>query len=217
VFPATRQDRRSTILRELGLPVLFGAAVLLFSATMLLGVNISAVQGSVAHIQHDQQILLGISDAEAGVVGEQLTVRSYALTGNPRFLTYQGVERRKTSDAMDKIAALAMGEVDAARAHVAQAATATWRCGRASRYHPDRAQHLGKAITTTSFADAGTCKALADYRRKISPSPSGDFDPAAVAPSSCGRSSLLCSRCGRWRRPSSSFICGAERLQSRGS
>lgn len=169
VYPSAGHERRSRILRELGWPILFGAAVLLFSATMLLGVNITSVQRSVAWIEHNQQIQLAVSEAEAGVVGEQLTVRSYALTGNPRFLFFQDVERRKTVAAMKTIAALAASDA-ADAAEVAKLRklvndhVALWQ--RLRGIGPDRAQILGKAIDDDKLRVVmlGTRKALADYR-----------------------------------------------------
>ena len=106
------------VLRELGLPALFGAAVLFFSAAMLLGVNISAMRGNLAWIEHTQKILLEISVAEAGVVGDELTVRSYALTGDPRFLVYQRTERQKLTRAgaqLESLAALEPGGAERMR------------------------------------------------------------------------------------------------------
>ena len=98
------------VLRELGLPALFGAAVLFFSAAMLLGVNISAMRGNLAWIEHTQKILLEISVAEAGVVGDELTVRSYALTGDPRFLRYQITERSKLAKSVARLESLSAAE-----------------------------------------------------------------------------------------------------------
>ena len=104
--PSALQEYKRRILRELGLPALFGAAVLFFSATMLLGANISAMRGNLAWIQHTQTILLEISVAEAGVVGDELTVRSYALTGDPRFLKYQINERSKLAKSVARLESL---------------------------------------------------------------------------------------------------------------
>lgn len=168
-FPATGRERKSLILRELGLPTLFGATVLLFSATMLLSVNISAMRDNVAWIQNIQKILLVISDAEAGVVGEQLTVRSYALTGDERFLRFQTIERAKLDHAMNKLEALAAVEpggrprVRTIRQLVDQH-TALWESLRG--LGPDRAALVGQAIQDQNKRKImlGTRKVLADYR-----------------------------------------------------
>lgn len=168
-FPTMGRDRKSLALRDLGLPIVFGAAVLLFSATMLLGVNISAMQGNAAWIQNIQKILLVISDAEAGVVGEQLTVRSYALTGDKRFLLFQTIERTKLARAVNQLEALAAAEpggqarVRRIRTLVGQH-TALWESLRG--IGPDRATIVGQAIEDQSKRKImlGTRKALADYR-----------------------------------------------------
>ncbi len=168
-FPQTGGDRKSLILRELGLPILIGAAVLLFSATMLLGVNISAMQSNVAWIQNTQKILLVISDAESGVVGEQLTVRSYALPGDKRFLLFQTNERTKLVRAMNQLEALtvvepgAQGRVRQMRRLVDQH-TALWESLRG--FGPDKANVVGLAIADQAKRKImlGTRKALADYR-----------------------------------------------------
>lgn len=168
-FPATGRERKSLILRELGLPTLFGAAVLLFSATMLLSVNISAMQDNVGWIQNIQKILLVISDAEAGVVGEQLTVRSYALTGDERFLGFQTIERTKLDRAMAKLETLAAVEPGGrARVHaihqLVDRHTALWESLRG--FGPDRAALVGQAIQDKNkrMIMLGTRKVLADYR-----------------------------------------------------
>ena len=106
------QEYKRGILGELGLPALLGAAVLFFSAMMLLGVNISAMRGNLVWIEHAQKILMEISEAEAGVVGDELTVRSYALTGDPRFLRYQKIEREKLTTSLARLETLAAAEPD---------------------------------------------------------------------------------------------------------
>lgn len=103
-------DHRHGVLRELALPAMFGAAVLFFSAAMLLGVNISAMRANLQWIERTQQMLIQIAEAERGVVGDELTVRSYALTGNALFLKYQQIERRRLADAVARLRVLAANE-----------------------------------------------------------------------------------------------------------
>ena len=80
-------------LREMGVPILFGAAVLLVSATLLLSANISALRGNLSRIALSQNVLTQIADIESGMLGNELTVRGYALTGHPSFL---GLEKAAT-------------------------------------------------------------------------------------------------------------------------
>ncbi len=76
-------------LHDMGLPILFGAVVLLVSATMLLAANISALRGNLARIDHSQQVLNQISKLEVERLGLELAVRGYALTGDKLFLQIQ--------------------------------------------------------------------------------------------------------------------------------
>jgi CHASE3 domain sensor protein len=99
-------EYKRSILSELGMPALLGAGVLLISATLLLGANIAAMRANLARIGNTQQILLAVAAAESGVVGDQLTVRGYALTGDPRFLRYQKNERTRLKRAMEHLTGL---------------------------------------------------------------------------------------------------------------
>jgi CHASE3 domain sensor protein len=167
--PKASWDRRNGVIRELGLPILFGAVVLFFSATMLLSVNITAMRSNADWIQNTQQILLAVGDAEAGVVGEQLTVRSYALTGDRRFLRFQDNERSKLVKAMNRLATLAATEpggktlVEQIRRRVDEH-MALWEGLKG--IGPDRASVVARAIVDPKnrLIMLGTRKALADYR-----------------------------------------------------
>jgi CHASE3 domain sensor protein len=93
-------------LRELGMPILFGAVVLLVSATLMLGANISALRGNLASMDHSQQMLAQISQLELERLGLELTVRGYALTGDKLFQKIQSEVdgRRETALArMDRL------------------------------------------------------------------------------------------------------------------
>jgi CHASE3 domain sensor protein len=108
----TAAGPRQRHLRELGVPVLFGAAVLFLSGTLLLSENISAMQDDLALIGHTQKVLRQISALEFSLTGEELTVRSYALTGDPRFLRYQKNERRRTQQAIAELGRLSLSGAD---------------------------------------------------------------------------------------------------------
>lgn len=83
------------------MPILFGAIVLLVSATLMLGVNISALRGSLDGMEHSQQVLNNVATLENGLMGYELTVRGYALTGDPSFISMQkaGAARRQKAIA----------------------------------------------------------------------------------------------------------------------
>lgn len=76
-------------LHDMGFPILFGAVVLLVSATMLLAANISALRGNLERIDHSQQVLNQISKLEVERLGLELAVRGYALTGDKLLLQIQ--------------------------------------------------------------------------------------------------------------------------------
>jgi len=102
--------RKQRYLRELGLPILFGAVVLLGSATLLLLANISALRGNLASVEHAQNMVVQIAAVQAGIIGDEMTVRGYALTGDPLFLGYQANERAKTVQAEKELLKLAEDE-----------------------------------------------------------------------------------------------------------
>lgn len=97
-------------LREMGMPTLFGAVVLLVSATLLLGANLSALRGNLKWIEHSQQMLDQINNLETSTLGEELSVRGYALTGDPVFLQYHRYERSHSLDALAQIQRLSSVE-----------------------------------------------------------------------------------------------------------
>lgn len=97
-------------LRELGLPTIFGALVLFVSAALLLGVNIQALRDNLKWMEHAQRVLMQISNLETGILGDELTVRGYALTGDQRFLEFQRLERAKAKLAADELTMLTAAE-----------------------------------------------------------------------------------------------------------
>lgn len=99
-------------LRELGLPTIFGAVVLFASATLLLAVNVSALRENLKWMEHAQKVLMCIADVETGILGDELTVRGYALTGDKRFLHFQELERAKSLKAANELIALTAAEPD---------------------------------------------------------------------------------------------------------
>lgn len=102
-------------LRELGLPTIFGAAVLFVSATLLLGVNISALQDNLSLLQHCQEVLSNVTTLETAIMGDEMTVRGYALTGDKRFLEYQDNEHLKAVLAMRALDRLTESESEHAK------------------------------------------------------------------------------------------------------
>jgi two-component system sensor kinase FixL len=93
-------------LRQIGTPTLIGSVVLLISALLLLGANVSALRNSFAWVQRTDDVLVQLSEVELRLVGNELTVRGYALTDDPVFLTYQKSEQEQMESAMRKLTTL---------------------------------------------------------------------------------------------------------------
>ena len=81
-------------LRPIGTPTLIAAAVLLICALLLLGANVSALSDSFAWVQRTDNALMALSDIELRVIGNELTLRGYALTDDPRFLLFHKNETK---------------------------------------------------------------------------------------------------------------------------
>lgn len=101
---------RRGYLRQAATPLLVGAVALLVSAVIMLGVNVSTMRKNFAWVQQADDVLQQLSGVETGVVGNELTVRGYALTNDPRFLLYQKANRQRVADSMNKLAALVAGD-----------------------------------------------------------------------------------------------------------
>jgi CHASE3 domain sensor protein len=97
-------------LRQIGTPTLIGSVVLLISALLLLGANVSALRNSFAWVQRTDDVLVQLSEVETRMVGNELTVRGYALTDDPIFLTYQKNEQEQMATAMKTLAVLIADE-----------------------------------------------------------------------------------------------------------
>ena len=93
-------------MRQIGTPTLIGSVVLLISALLLLGANVSALRNSFAWVQRTDDVLVQLAAVETRLVGNELTVRGYALTDDPVFLTYQKNEQEQMATAMGKLSTL---------------------------------------------------------------------------------------------------------------
>ena len=97
-------------MRQIGTPTLIGSVVLLISALLLLGANVSALRNSFAWVQRTDDVLVQLSEVETRLVATELTVRGYALTDDPVFLTYQKNEQEQMATAMRKLTVLIADE-----------------------------------------------------------------------------------------------------------
>lgn len=94
--------------------MLFAAIVLLLSGIVLLGANVSVLRANSALVQRTDDALIQISEVDAKLVGVEMTVRGYALTDNPSFLSYQLYERSHVTTSMARLATLIAREVSQA-------------------------------------------------------------------------------------------------------
>jgi CHASE3 domain sensor protein len=136
-------------LHDMGLPILFGAVVLLVSATMLLGANISALRGNLERMDHSQKVLNEIADLETSVLGEELVVRGYALTGDASFLRMQKSNEHRRDIARAALLRLMAAEPQRAeqfRQVMLNVARHVEIFGKLSGIGPDRAQIVARAI-----------------------------------------------------------------------
>jgi len=140
---------RHNHLRELGLPTLFGAIVLLGSATLLLFANVSALRGNLRSIEHSQHVLLRLADLEAAMLSNEMTVRGYALTGDPRFIRYQKTELAKCEAARAELLRLSADEPQRAAEYqsvMQDVALNIATFAKLSGDGPDKAQIVARAI-----------------------------------------------------------------------
>jgi CHASE3 domain sensor protein len=97
---------RQGYLRQIGTPTLIGSVVLLICALLLLGANVSALRNSFTWVQRTDDVLVQLSEVETRLVANELTVRGFALTDDPVFLTYQKSEQDQMAAAMVKLTTL---------------------------------------------------------------------------------------------------------------
>jgi CHASE3 domain sensor protein len=87
------------LFRDLGLPALVASLVLFVSAMALLGANVSELRNGYARVQQTNNALVQIAMINADILRIEMTVRGYALSGDPHYLAWQkmsedGVNKR---------------------------------------------------------------------------------------------------------------------------
>jgi CHASE3 domain sensor protein len=135
---------------------MFGAIVLLVSATLLLSANISALRGSLARMDHSQKVLNTISELETGLLGEEMIVRGYALTGDASFLRMQAAGARNRDAARIELTRLMTAEPERAaqaRRVMDDIARHVEIFGNLSGNGPDKAIVVARAIVDPGVRD----------------------------------------------------------------
>jgi CHASE3 domain sensor protein len=77
------------VLREIGYPALIVSLVMFVSAMALLGANVSELRRSYARVQHANEALLQIAMVNTDILRAEMTVRGYALNGDPIYLRWK--------------------------------------------------------------------------------------------------------------------------------
>lgn len=90
-------------LRAVGTQIIAVAVVFLLAAMLLLSVNVTRLQESFDWVQRSDDVLLQLSEVEARLIGNELTLRGYALTDDPRFVLYHEHEDQVMWAAMHRL------------------------------------------------------------------------------------------------------------------
>ncbi|MDR3527732.1 MAG: CHASE3 domain-containing protein [Rhizomicrobium sp.] len=74
--------------REFGISALFAAVVLFVAAMAMLGRNVEQLRESFADSERSAAVLRQIDQVHINITGTELTVRGFALSGDPVFVSY---------------------------------------------------------------------------------------------------------------------------------
>ena len=85
------------LFHDLGVPALVASLVLFVSALTLLGANVSELRASYARVHQANEALLQMATINADILRIEMTVRGYALSGDPQYIVWQ----KMAADALD--------------------------------------------------------------------------------------------------------------------
>lgn len=114
-FHEFREHVRRGSLQQVGIQVLVVAGVLLVSSLLLLWMNFSHLRKSFELDQHTDSMLLLIDRAEIRLLGIEMKVRGYALTGDPGFLRREAKEREDLQATLGRLSTVVAGEPEQAK------------------------------------------------------------------------------------------------------
>ncbi len=100
------------LFRELGIPALVVSLVLFVSAMTLLGANVSELRTGYGRVQQTNEALLQIAMVNADILRIEMTVRGYALSGDPDYLTWQKMATDGMRTRLDALAKLVHDDPD---------------------------------------------------------------------------------------------------------
>lgn len=150
--------------RSLGVQILGVAVVLLIASLLLLGVTFANLHQSYQASMRSTDALLKLFGVEAKLVGIEMTVRGYALSGSDTFLTIQAKERAGMERLLDQLAPM-LGDAPDQRQRLAKARAMIGQ--RLALYadlsRPGRAVEVAHAIT-----DPATRRRMEETRSSLS-------------------------------------------------
>lgn len=95
---------------DLGLPLLLAAIVLFLAAMLMMARNVALLGKSYADVERSNEALLAIAEINTQVVGIDLSVRGYALTGKSVFAGYFSNRVERMNAALDTLDTAFTGE-----------------------------------------------------------------------------------------------------------
>lgn len=136
-------------LREIGVPALIVAGVLLLSIVSLLDTSFSALRANFAAVQLSNAVLLDLAEVNTQTIGVDFSVRGYALTNDAGFLTRLADRRVALRKAIDHLAHITSAEPGAS-ARLAELRRRVARqediYDRLAALGPGHAKEVGQAI-----------------------------------------------------------------------
>ncbi|MGB8601931.1 MAG: CHASE3 domain-containing protein [Rhizomicrobium sp.] len=93
-------------LRPAGTEMVAAAMVLLLSGMLLMGANMSALHRLGLATEHSYQALLKISEVDSNILASELSMRSFAATGETEFIWRHGTRIQSVETALTDLSAL---------------------------------------------------------------------------------------------------------------
>lgn len=100
------------LFRELGVPALAVSLVLFVSAMTLLGANLSELRASNGRVQQTNEVILQLAMVNTDILRIEMTVRGYALSGDPDYFTWLKMAEEADRARLDALEKEASGDAD---------------------------------------------------------------------------------------------------------
>jgi CHASE3 domain sensor protein len=100
------------LFRDLGVPALVASLVLFVSAMTLLGTNVSELRAGYSRVHQTNDALVQIAMINSGILRIEMTVRGYALSGDPDYLKWQKMSENELDQRVAALAKAVAGDPD---------------------------------------------------------------------------------------------------------